>query len=245
MDDRLVSMGSYGTAFAAQMDKNILEMNGIDACVTEEMSLMGSVNLLVPETDVPRAELILAAARGEPTHNPEDEEPSSEEFADSRTCPQCGESFDVDLARCPRCAPSDAISKNEPERSGANLAPLGPDDEVKEAPYSRGDEYASRAIAISLVMFFFSAGGGTLVFLYAGTLFHLFGEASVPLVMVAGLVALVIQFGPPLYVGYLVIRFFIYDGELRKSSEYKVIAAILINGVILCLAVLAMFSRRM
>jgi hypothetical protein len=244
MDDRLVSMGSYGTAFAAQMDKNILEMNGIAACVTEEVSFFGSVNLLVPEPDVPRAELILAAARGEPNVNPEDEEPSSEDFADSRTCQQCGESFAIELARCPRCVTSDAISTNQPEHTGTNLAPLGPDDEVKDAPYSRGDEYASRAIAISLVMFFFSAGASTLVYLYAGTLFHLFGEPSLPLVMVASLIALLIQFGPPLYVGYLIIRFFIFDGELRKSSEYKVIGAILINGVILCLAVLAVIRGR-
>jgi len=249
MPDNLVTLGVYNTAFEAQMDKNLLEENGIAAGVAEDQTgigaigtFRGGVRLLVSEADAARAELILSLVREEHEVEEEDTKSASEEFATTRTCSECGQSFDVAYKRCPNCAPSEEFFEGEPSKPTASLTPLGPEDEVKDAPYSRGDEYASRALLVSLLTLFLGQGAVALLALYSGTLITIFGGLSFPLVFTAWILALVITVGPHLYVLYLVVRFFFYEGETRRSSEYKSIAAGLISGGIICLFVLRAIS---
>jgi hypothetical protein len=141
-------------AVEAQMAKNLLETNGIDACVTEDQSaslfgtfnaIVGGVKLLVNEDDALRAELILSAVGDDTELDEEDEAaPKSEEIAAARTCPTCGRSFGVEFTRCPHCPPSEEVFENDPTRPRANLAPMGPEDEAEER--SPCDDMARRAL---------------------------------------------------------------------------------------------------
>jgi hypothetical protein len=251
MSDNLVTLGIYTTGIEAQMDKNFLESNGIAASVTEEAPLfptvgnvLGSVKLLVSEDDARRAELVLASVHEEPELEKDEDAPKSEEFAATRNCPICGQSFDVELDRCPRCAPSEAFFEDDPARPRTNLAPLGPEDEVKDAPYSRGDEYGSRALFVSLLMIFFGGMPSVVLMVYARSMARMLGGLSLPMVISAVAAAILIQVVPHLYVFYLVIRFFFYEGEVRRSSEYKGIAAAIISGGICCLMLAVALSYR-
>jgi hypothetical protein len=251
MSDNLVTLGVYTTGVQAQMDKNLLESNGIAASVTEEAPLfptvgnvLGSVKLLVSEADASRAELVLASVREEPESETEEEAPKSEEFAATRNCPKCGQPFAADFDRCPRCAPSEAYFEGEPAQRRANLAPLGPEDEAKDAPYSRGDEYGSRALLVSLLMIFLGGMPSVLLMAYAHTMARMIGGLSLPTVISAVSAAILIQVVPHVYVFYLVIRFFFYEGEVRRTSEYKAIAAALISGSICCIMLTLILSYR-
>src|SRR6266849_5141681 len=187
MSDNLVTLGIYDTGFEAQMAKNLLESNGIAASVNEAGpvfptvgSVLGSVRLLVSEADARRAEVILASVHEEPELEKEEDAPKSEEFATTRNCPNCGQSFDVELDRCPRCAPSEAFFEDDPARPRANLAPLGPEDEAKDTPYSRGDEYGSRALFVSMLMIFLGGMPSLALMVYAQTMARLLGGLSLP-----------------------------------------------------------------
>jgi hypothetical protein len=232
------------------MARNLLETNGITACVADEQAAsmfgtfcMGGAKLMVAEPDAVRAEAILASVHEEPELEEEEAKPVSEGFATTRTCPKCGQSFDVGYTRCPDCAPSEEITEGEPINSRVNLAPLGPEDELKDAPYSQGDEFASRALLIAFVMIFLGGGPPILFLMYAQTVASLFGPLSLPSVIGAVFLALLFLLAPHLYVFFLVYRFFFYEGESRKSSELKAIAAVLISGGILCLLALSVVSH--
>jgi hypothetical protein len=119
MADRLVTLGVYTTAAEAQIDKNFLETNGIDAQLSEDLAgplfgiSAGGVKLLVDEDQVQRAKLILDSIYDDQLPDVADQ-PASDEIAITRTCPKCRQPFGSEFRECPQCVSSEEFFEDAP-----------------------------------------------------------------------------------------------------------------------------------
>ncbi len=153
MSDKFVTLATFGTATEAHVVKNALEAAGIQGYLLgEELTNMnwglgtalGGVQLQVAEPDLERAAAVLERqpARPKPAGPPD------ASFAETRTCPECGQSFSADCDYCPACGPPDDFSEPEDEIDTAVTT-------AEVVASVTADELAGRAFRAAVIGLFF------------------------------------------------------------------------------------------
>jgi hypothetical protein len=227
MSDRFVTVNTYSLPYEAELARNMLQAEGIEAVIggdlTGSLLPLGEIQLQVREADAARAAGILAEQAAQATLA-EDWETRAESGAGVWTCSLCGEPVPQNATICMSCqTPRDAIRVGRPAEPGQILpADAGPSpaeavqrrDQVVATPLpppappppeSRQDERPSPPTAvgddIARRAFY------TSVFGFAG----------------AGLILPVAW--------WFLWRLFRYDGELSPAGHRHLWWALLINSV--------------
>jgi hypothetical protein len=175
MPDQLITVATYTLPYEAELAKNLLEAEGIQALVGGDLSggLLATfqIQLQVPEEDAPRASAILAEVEAS---RDADWEERAEKGAGVWTCSLCGEPVADEMEICPSCQtpreairtsatdvrrdppppPADGIRIRDqvattPQSSAPAVVPPAPEEEEAEEPPSpttEGDALALRAL---------------------------------------------------------------------------------------------------
>jgi hypothetical protein len=170
MPDRLVTVGTFTLAYEAELARNLLEAEGIQAVVAADIAgallPTGEIRLQVPADEAGRATGILAAQAAAAL----DEDWEEQAEAGVWTCSVCGEPVAEGITVCHACqTPRDAIRTApgrpadaiEPPREQIAATPSPPPaaategvpDEADEPdpPTSAGDDLARRALGAAVL----------------------------------------------------------------------------------------------
>jgi hypothetical protein len=112
MPDKLVTVATFSVPFEADLARNRLEAEDVRAYLGDEDtvglwnlgSALGTIKLLVAESDVPRAQAILEAHQATDAELPEGARLDGEEgIQTGLTCRRCGKDMDPAAAVCRSC----------------------------------------------------------------------------------------------------------------------------------------------
>jgi hypothetical protein len=140
MSDRFVTVGTYALAYEAELARNMLGAEGIEAVVGGDLAggllPLGEIQLQVREQDAARAAGILAEQAARATLD-EGWEDRAESGAGVWVCSLCGEPVPQDCTVCLSCrTPRDSIRADRPPGKG-HVQPADPGPRTDESIHRR------------------------------------------------------------------------------------------------------------